>query len=485
MLLNYSDKPGPQMWKLRPEVAAAMPAISPDGRTYTFTVRPGYKFSPPSNQSVTATTFRYSLERALSPKLAQNPTGQMPPGPQYIDDIKGERAFRAGRAEHISGLRATGDRLSITLTHPSPDFLQRLALPFFCPVPTGTPFVAGAPAQGDRGHGGHIASAGPYYVSNYANGEYVILKRNPSYPGPRPHSIDGVVLVEGVGASIALDWIEQRKLDGTTSLTDPLLELGGLVDRQWGAGSAAAAHGDRRYVASPLPRTRFVAFNAGRGIFADPRVRRAAALALERGALAAVWREIPTDQLLAPVLPRFQDRDLYPLQASLVKARTLMQRRSRRAMMAVASDCDACSEAAHVVKTNLAAIGIDVEIRKVNLDAGLSDVPATFDLIDGDTGILYPDSASFLVQLLKDVPSGWVSPNARARIHQVARLRGRQRQIAAAALADHLATKEVPVAAYATPHISQFIGPRIGCRAYKPFKYGLDLAALCVKGSSG
>jgi ABC-type oligopeptide transport system substrate-binding subunit len=141
-------------------------------------------------------------------------------------------------------------------------------------------------------------------------------------------------------------------------------------------------------------------------------------------------------------------------------------------------------EAARVVQRDLAAIGIDVETRKVDFDAKPSDPLETFDLIDADTGIPYPDSASFLRQLLRDVPSGWVSPRARAKIRRVARLSGRKRQTAAAALADHLTTNEVPVAAYATPHISQFIGPRIGCRSFTPFGYGLDLAVLCLKGSS-
>ena len=57
--------------KLRPEVAAAMPQVSRDGRTYTFRIRDGFRFSPPSNETVTAATFKHTLERAFSPKLGQ------------------------------------------------------------------------------------------------------------------------------------------------------------------------------------------------------------------------------------------------------------------------------------------------------------------------------------------------------------------------------------------------------------------------------
>src|SRR5205823_53369 len=51
-LLNYPDQPSPAGWNLQPEVAAAMPDISADEKTYTFTIRPGYRFSPPSNLPV-------------------------------------------------------------------------------------------------------------------------------------------------------------------------------------------------------------------------------------------------------------------------------------------------------------------------------------------------------------------------------------------------------------------------------------------------
>jgi hypothetical protein len=104
----------------------------------------------PSNQPVTAETFRFSIERVLSPKLAQYSYGLTPAGPQFIDDIEGERAFREGTADRISGLRTSGTQVVITLTEPSPDFLERLALPFFCPVPTGTPYSlrSRSPASG-------------------------------------------------------------------------------------------------------------------------------------------------------------------------------------------------------------------------------------------------------------------------------------------------------------------------------------------------
>jgi DNA-binding SARP family transcriptional activator/ABC-type oligopeptide transport system substrate-binding subunit len=500
-LLNYPDKPPPEGWQLQPEVAATMPTLSGDRRTYTFRIRPGYRFSPPSNQPVTAETFRYSIERALSPGLAEGPVVPNPPGPHVIDDIEGERAFLDGTASHISGLRAAGNTLSITLTRPSPNFLERLALPFFCPVPVGTPFVAGAPHRAVPAGDGSIVSAGPYYVAYYGGDGYVILKRNPNYHGPRPHALDAVVIREDATASAALDRVQSQGWDGITSLSDPLLEPGGLVDEQWGKGSAAAARGDRRYFLTPELGSRYIAFNSNRGIFADQRVRRAASLALDRHALAAAWGEIPTDQLLPPALPGYREKDLYPLSGSVAKARSLMGDRTGTAVMAIPKGCDRCTEAASLVRANLAAIGIEVRIRELDDLQGALDSGAKFDLLDASTVILYPDAGSFLAQMIQEIglvlehpgqqdlglhaiPHGWLPPGVQKKIEGLAYLSGDARQTAAGRVADGLATNEVPFAAYGAPQTTQFVAPLVGCRVFTSFGDGLDLAALCLKGSA-
>ena len=105
-----------------------------------------------------------------------------------------------------------------------------------------------------------------------------------------------------------------------------------------------------------------------------------------------------------------------------------------------------------------------------------------FDLLDTSTEILFPDSASFLTNMLQTIPAGWVTANVKSKVDHLARLSGDLRQTAAAALATHLTKYEVPAAAYATPQISQFFWPRLGCRIFPPFGYGVDLAALCPPG---
>ena len=69
LLYNYPDRPFPEGARLQPEVATGPPSVSDDGRTYTFTLRPGFRFSPPSNEPVTAEAFERAIERALDPRM--------------------------------------------------------------------------------------------------------------------------------------------------------------------------------------------------------------------------------------------------------------------------------------------------------------------------------------------------------------------------------------------------------------------------------
>ena len=102
-----------------PDAARAAPTVSDGGRTYTFVIRPGLRFSPPSNQLVTAETFKHTIERSLSPRKSMG-LGGSGPGQHDLSDVVGAAAYIAGKAQHIAGIKAHGDRLTIRLTDPPP-----------------------------------------------------------------------------------------------------------------------------------------------------------------------------------------------------------------------------------------------------------------------------------------------------------------------------------------------------------------------------
>src|SRR3954453_6251300 len=151
-LVTNPEKSGAAGSEVVPDGADAMPVVSKNGRTYTFTVTPGrFKFSPPSNQPVTAKTFKYVFDRLANPKLES-------PAQGYITDIVGADAVIAGSQKSVSGVKVSGNKLTITLKRPLGDFLARLAMPFFCAVPTNTPV--------DSEVQGSIAGSGPYYIAS-------------------------------------------------------------------------------------------------------------------------------------------------------------------------------------------------------------------------------------------------------------------------------------------------------------------------------
>jgi hypothetical protein len=79
------------------------------------------------------------------------------------------------------------------------------------------------------------------------------------------------------------------------------------------------------------------------------------------------------------------------------------------------------------------------------------------------------------------MPTGWLSPDVVQKVDAVSALSGAARQPAAAALAQRLAVREVPVIAYGNRMQGEFFSPKLGCRVFPPMGYGVDLAALCLK----
>ena len=479
-LLRYPDDPDPSSWEMVPEVATGPPEVSADGRTYTFTIADGFAFSPPLNEAITAETYAFSLERALSPVF-----GDEAEGPSYIDDIQGLAAYREERSDHISGVRVQGDTLAIRLLAPSETFLQRLAAPSFCPVPLDSPIVAGGVTD-YTGAGMHIpvfASAGPYYVSYHLNGELTILRRNPNYVGDRAGSIDVIAMREGVDPPEAIGRVQ----DGTWDLAlvhDPVMEPGGPLDQEWGLGSEAAQKGDQRLYTSGLTATATIALNASRPLFADERARQAVASALDRKILASVWDGfMPTEVLVPDTLAGGLEGQRPTPPADAEAGHALVDGApGATAIMEVDPMCPECAAMYEHVREALAPLGIRVLARSFDdPDTGFDIAPLWW-----GTSVDHPDGATFLSHLAGgDIPRDWLPPGTFAAVQDLQDLPTGQREDATRALAERLTSEIVPAVAYGRASTSAFFSPRLGCRSFPPFGFGIDLAALCIVDAAG
>ena len=246
-LLNWPDKEGAPGAVVTPEVAAGLPIISKDGKTYTFTIRPGFRFS--NGQAVTAKSFVNAFNRFANPKMQST-------GVQFIDIIQGAQAVIDGKASTVSGVSAKGNKLVIRLTRASPDLLARMTMPFLQAIDNK---LAG---QIDANGINEYASCGPYYFSARTPGRSITLKRNPYYKGQRAANADTIQV--NIGNDVAVEFQNVEK--GTSDYAS-----GGIPATEW--KNVVAKYGlnkkDGRVQVRPLLDVRYVAMNRSRPLFKD------------------------------------------------------------------------------------------------------------------------------------------------------------------------------------------------------------------------
>src|SRR4029077_1977171 len=197
----------------------------------------------------------------------------------------------------------------------------------------------------------------------------VVLERNPNYTGNRPRRVARIVYTTGFTEADAISRVEHGRADYVTGytvaydLSGPLAP-GGALDSRYGLASPAGRAGNARYLPSPDPGIDAVAFNTHRPLFRDVRMRRAAAYALDRRALAAVYAERPSDHLVpAAVAGAGAGANIaYGNEPDLDTARRLAGHgKLRKATLYYCGPSDN-QRIAEIVRANLAEIGIDVRI---------------------------------------------------------------------------------------------------------------------------
>ena len=343
-LVSFRDKPLPEGLRVVPEIATGYPTVTNGGKTYTFTIRKGFRFS--TGSAVTARSFAHTINRLLAPKMQSVAAGD-------LDDIVGAQKVIDGKAEKASGVIARGDTLIIRLKQPVGDFTVRTA--GLCVVPEATPIDP----EGVRAPS---PSAGPYYVAQYLPNERVVLERNRFYRGARPHHVERFVVDLTLDEATILDRVVRNELDyGWVPQLNYAGRAAELVDR-YGINKS-------RFWVVPANNLRMFALNTSRPLFKNnPKLRQAINFAVnrrdllrERGPLGGT----PTDQYLPPGMPGFQDKRIYPLKGpDLTKALALAKgnKRSGKAVL-YTTDRHLGLAQAQIVKDNLSKIGLDVEIK--------------------------------------------------------------------------------------------------------------------------
>ena len=168
--------------KLQPGQAAEMPKISEDGLVYTFTLRDGLKWS--NGDALTAEDFEYTLKRLADPEVAA-PYGEL------ISMIAGfdEAHKSGGNLDALQVVAKDEKTLEITLSAPTQYFNEIMAFPATSPVNKKT-----IEENGDQWalKAESYISNGAFYVAEYKDAEYILMKKNPNYWNTKNIKLDEI-----------------------------------------------------------------------------------------------------------------------------------------------------------------------------------------------------------------------------------------------------------------------------------------------------
>ncbi len=458
-LVNYPDAEAPRGSRIVPEAAAGLPRVSGGGRVYDFTVKAGFtKFS--TGEPVTAKSFARSLERVMDPELNS-------PALSFVADV--------------GGVRVKGDHLVVTLTRPAPDFLARMAMPFFAAVPVGLPVLQNGVTT--------PPSAGPYYIASREIGRSIVLQRNPYYRGSRPHHLDKVVYTIGNAQDATFLRVEKGDAD---------YAAGGIPPAQYADVAERYGINRGRFFVRPLLGIQYFALNTQRPIFKNNLpLRRAINYAIDRHAMliqAGYLSGRRTDQILPPGIDGFEDTSLFPLQgANLEVAKRLAKGHTRDGKVVFyTSNRGSGPNVAQVLQYNLRQIGLDVEVQMFPTAVQLSKMGTKgepYDIGSHAWTADYADPFDFVNVLLdgsqiraeNNVNFSYFDDPAYLKQMRVASsLSGSARASAYAGLDRQISWNAAPWAVRANMNNRIFVSKRVGCFTYNPI-YAVSIAGLCLK----
>lgn len=291
-LLSYNGAPTADGGtELHPDLAAAMPEVSADGLTWTFTLKSGIKYAPPF-QDVEVTSG--DIVRALIREADKN--ASVGGYPNYYEPIEGFTDVMNGKADTISGLETPDDKtLVIHLTAPTGDLGYRFAMGATAPIPPNGNSPLGAAEGHTKDYGRFLVSTGPYMfegseqmdfsvppdqqkpASGYVPGKSIVLVRNPSYDpstdGLRPAYPDRIEVQIGGDNNDLYNKIDAGELD---------FMVDGIVPPDFLQRYQTDPNLQPRLNVYPSDAVRYLSFNVAQPPFDDIHVRKAVNYVLDK-----------------------------------------------------------------------------------------------------------------------------------------------------------------------------------------------------------
>ncbi len=239
-------------------------AVSQDGKTYTFYLRPDAHWS--NGDFVTAHDFYYSWKRTLTPELAAEYAYQL----YYIENAE---LFNTGKLTDFSkvGIRVINDQtFEVHLAYPTPFFLDLCAFPTLMPVHEKSIEALKSKGLTDWTKPGRLVSNGAYMLDDWRLNYRVRLRANPHYWDYRNVNLKVVdalpVSKENTAFNLYYSGAADLILDKNLIPSMILDSVKGRPDFHTGAFLG----------------TYFYRFNVTKKPFDDPRIRKAFSLVIDK-----------------------------------------------------------------------------------------------------------------------------------------------------------------------------------------------------------
>jgi peptide/nickel transport system substrate-binding protein len=287
-LVAFKRAGGTEGTKKVPDLAESIPKPTNGGKTWTFKLRSGIKFS--NGQTLTGKDVKATFERLFK-------IGNSPNAGTWYNVIQGADAcIKTPKTCSLSkGIVVKGDTVTFHLTTADPEFLDKLAVPFAFILPASTPAKnVNIPPPG----------TGAYKWVQYNASKQLKLVRNTFFkewskdaqPDGNP---DVIVQKFGFTPEAQVTAVENNTADWMFD-QPPSDRLGEL---------SSSKYADRVHV-NPLTAVWYWAFNVREKPFDNLKARQAVNYATDRNALVKIYGgsklAVPTCQILPPNFPGYE-----------------------------------------------------------------------------------------------------------------------------------------------------------------------------------
>ena len=407
-----------------PDLADAMPEVSDDGLTWTFTMKKGINYAPPfQDTEITSHDIVRALERTADPEASSNGYSF------YYSVIEGFDDFSDGKANSISGLATPDDyTLEITTTQPVGDIPYRMSMPTTAPIPEGA-------SDGHvRDYGRYLVASGPYMfegsenmdfsqpaakqdpASGYKPGRSIIFVRNPSWDKStddiRDAYLDRIEIAIGGTEEDIANKIDAGEIDLNVDGVPPAQQL-----RKYQTDPELK---DQVH-AYPSDAVRYLSFNLAEPPFDDIHVRKAVNLAIDKegmrrlrggplfGDIAGhIMLDTITNGLLSDFDPYPSEGNQGDIDAAMEEMKLskydsdgdgVCDHESCEQILAITDEADPYPDQAALITDNLEPLGVSLDVKQFErttmYDKCLDPASHTAFCLAPSWGKDYPDATTF------------------------------------------------------------------------------------------